>query len=179
MPATPYASFSHAGIHLRTPTKSDLPTLLRLRNDDGTRTHLTDARILSEADQEAWLSKIGWITGRIYLVAYSSEHSVIGVVRMDEHDTINQSIRIGADVLPELRRNGFATKIYKAVLRYLFDDMNLHRVWLCVLATNDAARSLYYKVGFRDEGRYREAVFRGGRYIDYVIMSILRPEWKA
>ena len=37
----------------------------------------------------------------------------------------------------------------------------------------------YRKLGFVEEGRLREAEFRRGRYLDVILMSILRPEWEA
>ena len=34
----------------------------------------------------------------------------------------------------------------------------------------------YKQVGFRDEGRMRQAVYRDGRYLDVVMLGILREE---
>jgi RimJ/RimL family protein N-acetyltransferase len=55
--------------------------------------------------------------------------------------------------------------------------MNLNRIWLRVLGTNLRAVRCYEKTGFIHEGAMREAEFRENRYIDVVIMSILRSEW--
>ena len=97
---------------------------------------------------------------------------------MDEVDHINRSIRVGADVVPALRGKGFGKAIYSAIKKYCFDYLNMHRVWLAVLEANERAIGLYRKVGFKEEGRYREAVFRDGRYQDYILMSILEVEYR-
>jgi len=33
--------------------------------------------------------------------------------------------------------------------------------------------------GFVEEGRLREHVFKGGKYVDYVYMGLLAQEWQA
>jgi len=40
------------------------------------------------------------------------------------------------------------------------------------------AKRLYEKVGFKEEGIMREAIFRNGVYHDYVVMSILEDEYR-
>jgi RimJ/RimL family protein N-acetyltransferase len=57
--------------------------------------------------------------------------------------------------------------------------MNLNRLWLLVLESNAHAIRLYQKQGFRLEGRMRQAVFRDGRYVDYLVMSILDGEYRT
>jgi len=47
-----------------------------------------------------------------------------------------------------------------------------------VLETNQHAKRLYEKQGFITEGRLRDAVFRDGKYVDYIIMSILETEYQ-
>ena len=54
----------------------------------------------------------------------------------------------------------------------------MHRVWLAVLSTNKIAYNMYQKHGFKEEGVYREAVFRDGKYHDYIIMSVLEEEFR-
>lgn len=171
------AHFEHLGIHLRVPGKNDIEAIQRLRNDVTTWTHLTDPRPLGPGDQKAWIESLSMRSGRFYFVASDETYPFIGLVRMDEFDTLNRSIRVGADIVPELRGKGYGILLYKGIKRYCFDFMNVHRVWLAVLETNGHALRLYEKQGFRVEGKYREAVFRDGKYLDYILMSILENEY--
>jgi RimJ/RimL family protein N-acetyltransferase len=54
----------------------------------------------------------------------------------------------------------------------------MHRIWLRVHEDNIRAIRCYHKVGFVNEGQKRDAEFKNGKYIDIVLMSVLRPEWK-
>jgi RimJ/RimL family protein N-acetyltransferase len=171
--------FTFKGIHFRVPEEPDLDVTQSLRNDDSTWIHLSDPKPIGPADQKAWLGSIGWKNGRMYFVAYDEENPFVGLVRMDEYDSQNRSLRIGLDVLPELRGRGYGGRIYEAMMCYAFDHLNIHRLWLAVLSTNQYAMRLYEKWGFKEEGRYREAIFRHGQYRDYILMSILEHEYRS
>jgi RimJ/RimL family protein N-acetyltransferase len=45
-----------------------------------------------------------------------------------------------------------------------------------VLSFNDIALDLYMKMGFIEEGVQRQAIYRNGQYIDYIMMSLLKDE---
>lgn len=77
------------------------------------------------------------------------------------------------------RGRGIGSFAMQGMLRHAFQDLNLHRVWLRVLAGNETAIALYRKFGFREEGVHREAVFKDGRYQDMLQMGILAPEYRA
>lgn len=66
-----------------------------------------------------------------------------------------------------------------AVVDYGFRQLNLHRVCLTVLKTNERAIDLYNKLGFKTEGILRDEQFRDGHYIDVLVMSILEHEWTS
>lgn len=163
----------------RLPEAGDLQTIQNLRNDESTWVHLGDPRPVGPADQQAWLQSIGWKNGKMYLVAYNEEFPFIGLVRLDEHDTQNRSIRVGLDVLKDLRDRGLGGGIYRALMAYAFDELNIHRLWLAVLESNPRAMALYEKWGFSKEGCYRKAIWRHGTFQDYVIMSILENEYRS
>lgn len=167
------------GIGIRPVEERDLARIASLRNDQDTWAFLGDPRPLFESDQKAWFASLGSRAGRYYFVAGSHEKPFIGLVRMDEHDLINRSIRVGADVVPELRNQGFGKAIFRLIKLYCFGHLGVHRVWLLVLGTNARAKRLYLGQGFREEGSLREAVYRGGQYVDYVSMSILEKEWNG
>jgi RimJ/RimL family protein N-acetyltransferase len=63
------------------------------------------------------------------------------------------------------------------ILRFAFNEMNLHRVTLTVLDYNERAQRMYAACGFREEGRLRESKYRDGRYVDKIVMGILKSEF--
>ncbi len=55
----------------------------------------------------------------------------------------------------------------------LYNELNLHRVFLKVFTFNERAVKLYEKLGFVTEGKMREALYREGKWHD-MMMSILQ-----
>jgi RimJ/RimL family protein N-acetyltransferase len=74
---------------------------------------------------------------------------------------------------------GYGTDAMMTLLRFAFEQMNLHKVALGVFDFNERARTVYRRCGFVEEGRHREDVFQDGRYLDVVRMSVLRREFEA
>lgn len=69
---------------------------------------------------------------------------------------------------------GYGREAVNLLLDYAFRLRNLRRVWLEVHAANERAIRAYRSCGFVEEGRMREHVWLGGRYVDNVIMGVLR-----
>jgi RimJ/RimL family protein N-acetyltransferase len=75
--------------------------------------------------------------------------------------------------------NGFGTEATALMVEHAFSELGLHRVSLSVFAFNERAVRAYTRVGFVDEGRAREAIWRDGRWWDEIHMSVLEPEWRT
>lgn len=73
---------------------------------------------------------------------------------------------------------GFGTEAMQMILRYGFEELNLHRVSLSVFAYNTRGIRSYEKAGFKEEGRIRQFMVREGQTWDLIIMGILRSEWE-
>lgn len=86
---------------------------------------------------------------------------------------------LGIILGPEHTGHGYGSDAVRVLLRYAFQEMNLHRVELSVWGFNTDARRAYERCGFVVEGRRREAVFHAGRYHDDVVMGVLASEWNA
>ena len=164
--------FIDQGLRIAALEESDLEFCKELRNDPDTWRYLTDISFLTSSGQRSWYQGLQGDKSRKYFIVWEQEERV-GLLRCDEIDHLNRSIRIGADVVKEHRGKGIGTRIYKLFLGYCFNYLNMHRVWLEVLSTNEIAIKLYKNVGFELEGIKRDAIFRDGKYIDYIIMSKL------
>jgi RimJ/RimL family protein N-acetyltransferase len=72
--------------------------------------------------------------------------------------------------------NGMGREISSAVLAYGFNELNMNRIELSVLASNTRALRLYEGLGFAREGLKRQAQYRNGEYLDVVMMALLKAE---
>jgi RimJ/RimL family protein N-acetyltransferase len=74
---------------------------------------------------------------------------------------------------------GYGSDAMRIVLRFAFQELNMHRVSLDVVASNARAMRSYEKCGFVTEGRVRGANQRLGTREDLVKMGLLRRDWQA
>jgi RimJ/RimL family protein N-acetyltransferase len=77
------------------------------------------------------------------------------------------------------RRKGFGKEAVGLALRFAFHELGLSRISLDVIADNLPAIALYLGLGFQEEGRARERVYRDGKTSDLIYMGLLRREWEA
>lgn len=106
---------------------------------------------------------------------------MIGEIILGDIDTDVQSASINMLMLPNYRGRGYGSEAIYEVLKFAFDPAgaNLHRVGLDVLTINPRARMLYESLGFREEGRLRDAYRDGDGWCDAIVMSILADEFVA
>ena len=162
---------------MRSVARKDLGFLLDLRNDPTTWMQLVNIGFLNEAQQDKWYQSLADTSKQFYIIEEPIQSVPIGIIKVDEIDQLNRSLRVGADIARAHRGQGYGTKTYRMLLEFCFHHLNAHRVWLEVLESNSVGIALYKKIGFKEEGRLREAVFRNGIYQDCVVMSILESEY--
>jgi len=71
---------------------------------------------------------------------------------------------------------GYCLEATRLMVKFAFDDMNLHRVYLKVNENNIYGIKCFEKVGFKKEGILREHRYYGGKYSNDLIMGIIRGE---
>jgi [ribosomal protein S5]-alanine N-acetyltransferase len=72
---------------------------------------------------------------------------------------------------------GFASEAARAVLRFAFNELRLHRVDAMHLVRCAAAGAVLRKVGMRREGILRERVRKSGGFEDVALCAMLAQEW--
>jgi RimJ/RimL family protein N-acetyltransferase len=71
---------------------------------------------------------------------------------------------------------GYCTEAGRAVLRYAFGQLHLHRVHARHLTHNPASGRVMQKLGMRHEGRLRQHVKKWDEFFDVEVYGILRSE---
>lgn len=89
----------------------------------------------------------------------------------------HRSTEVGIDILPSFQGKGYGREAIEWALDYAFRRAGLHRVRIRAFEWNTGALRLYEKVGFKIEGREREALWHEGRFWDSVELGMLEGEW--
>jgi putative acetyltransferase len=78
---------------------------------------------------------------------------------------------MGMMVHPDYWGQGIGSRLMEAVIDLADNYLNLVRIELEVYPDNERAIALYRKYGFQEEGRKRKYAFRGGEYVDTLVMA--------
>lgn len=71
---------------------------------------------------------------------------------------------------------GYGREVVRLLFDYAFQHMNMNRVWLNTHSENERAIRCYKACGCAEEGRLRQHIWVNGRYVDRVVMGVLRGE---
>jgi len=105
--------------------------------------------------------------------------TVIGMINANAIEEHHRSTEI--DIVighPAYRERGYGSDAIREFLRFLFDIVGLHRVWLATYEYNARARHVYEKLGFTEEGLLRETDYVDGRWVNSVVYGILEHEFR-
>jgi RimJ/RimL family protein N-acetyltransferase len=168
-------------VRLRSIEQEDLPTFVRWFNDPEVRQYLMMYEPMSMAKEERWFEEM---LERKNDFVFAIEAQIgeqwvpIGNVGLHRIDWKNRTAVFGIALGEKAYwGQGFGTDATRTMLRFAFEELNLHRVELEVFDFNSRAMRSYEKAGFRHEGTRRQALFRHGRYHDVHLMSILQSEY--
>ncbi|BAS27788.1 acetyltransferase [Limnochorda pilosa] len=161
--------------------RADLPVYARWFSDPGLQALVNPGVVFpyTEEDEEKWYEEAvrrPRAEGRGYTFAIRLREGdrLIGNVSLANVDAKNRSATYGIAIAdPAARGQGYGREATELILRFGFRELNLHRIQLWVFAYNERAIRMYREIGFQEEGRRRESIFRDGRYHDDLLMAIL------
>ncbi len=144
------------------------------RRTTGTTTEFTRAQV------DAWCATVADLPGRIDLaITANGSDEYLGEIVLNDIDEVVGSANLRLVMRPAYRGRGYGTEAIELVLGLAFDGIGLHRVELDVLSINGRAHSLYENIGFRVEGRLRDAYRDGDGWCDAILMAMLEDEYRA
>lgn len=170
-------------IKLRAVELSDVDRYVAWLNDREVTRHLQRRYQLSRLAEENWLRKddtklIGFAGGNYAIETKDGVH--IGSVGFHYANPENRKATLGIAIGDKAYwSKGYGTDAILTLLRFGFDEMNLHRIDLGVDADNARAIACYWKCGFVEEGRLRDTRYVRGQHRDQLWMGILREEFHA
>lgn len=168
-------------VTLRPIRATDLPAMREWFRDTATARTWGRAPIIADtAFEEDLAGKFSRFGASGYFAIEDVQGQLIGRAEYEHLDPIDRTaevmIMLGS---PASRGKGAGTDALVTLLAHLFRDRQAERVWLTVLAWNEAAIRAYEKVGFVHEGRLIEDCWVDGEPHDQLVMGILRTEFEA
>jgi RimJ/RimL family protein N-acetyltransferase len=92
-------------------------------------------------------------------------------------DNQNQHAELGYWIGLPHWGNGYATEAATEVLRYGFEDLQLHRIFASHFAHNPASGGILKKLGMHYEGCQRQHLRKWDQFVDSELYGLLRQEW--
>lgn len=103
----------------------------------------------------------------------------IGDVAFGVKEDDPRQCSVGFTIASAHQRNGYASEALTALLDYLFEDVDMHRVVADCDTENIGSWKTLEKLGFRREAHYVESFLQNSEYRSEYFYGLLQREWRA
>lgn len=169
---------------LRPVGRKDIEYFLKWFNDPEVTQYLSMYMPMTEMAEEKYIEELGTagVANRAVFVIEaieSNKSKPIGNVSLSnihpkDHNAVF-GIAIGEK---DYWSKGYGTEAAQIIIRYGFEQLNLHRISSFVFSFNERSIRMHLKAGFIEEGRRKESIYINGAYHDSVTFGLLRKEWR-
>jgi RimJ/RimL family protein N-acetyltransferase len=151
-------------------------------NDDASDTIVGLKRYVSLETEKNWILQAisNHENGKVFrfVICMEGEHKAVGLVTVSDIDLINKSCSIANMVDPGCPGLGLGRKGLIMVIKYMMENLGIQRVSCKILEYNIASRKSVSKVGMKEEGVLRQAIYKNGKFHNIVCYSILKDEFE-
>ena len=169
---------------LRQITKADHDDWLAVWHSPGALDYLIDfdgkpqAAVASEIID--WAERIvREKSGIRWAITLKPADRMIGSCGFHLYERRHRRAEIGYELHSDYWRRGIMSEAAQAVLRFCFEQLDLHRAEADVVEGNVASAALLKKVGFTLEGVWRDRVFKRGAFHSLWQFGLLASEFRA
>lgn len=161
-------------ILLRPMTEKDTENIVRWRNEAFVRENFIYQKPFTVEGHKHWAETMVNTGRAVQFIICTKEEKPVGSVYLRDidrtHNKAEYGIFIGEE---EALSKGYGSEAAELMIRYAFEELHLHKLYLRVLAGNERAKKSYEHAGFVQEGYFRDDVLLPGGYQDVIFMGIL------
>ncbi len=173
------------GVHLRHPSMTHFEEWAALREDS--RAFLTPWEPTWPADdltRTAFRRRMRRYTKDIkddqaypFFVFRNLDNRIVGGCTISNvRRGVTQSCSLGYWIGQSFIRKGLMTAAVRALIPYVFEALDLHRLEAACLPNNEASKQLLKKVGFTEEGHARSYLKINGTWRDHLLFAIVKGD---
>lgn len=106
------------------------------------------------------------------------ENKIVGRVKVNEISHRDNFVELAYDIAPDFRCRGLMTEAVQAVIKFLFNEINVNRIYEHIRVNNHASNRVVQKIGMKLEGVLRNHFIESdGSYTDVNIYGLLKDEY--
>jgi [ribosomal protein S5]-alanine N-acetyltransferase len=116
-------------------------------------------------------------TGMYWLMQSTTSNQSMGVIGLNNLSIVHKKAELGFWLLPQFWNKGFTTEASKAMLNFCFNNLQLNRIEATVETENIASIDTIQKLGFTQEGTFKEYEINNGKFINLMMFALLKSEF--
>lgn len=161
---------------LRSLSESDLPLILKWRNDLAIRMSMFSTNEITEEEHLAWFARLQASHTSLCYIYENEQGSPEGVVNFTELNEKNGSAFWGFYTSPTAKP-GTGTKLGRDAMNEAFTVRGLRKLSAEVLENNSKSIKLHQRLGFNQEGFFRAHHLTSSGYVGVLRFGIISSEW--
>lgn len=134
---------------------------------------------VSNLMQKQWMENFRNSLQSIKLMIELENSRTIGMVMLENLDWKNRTAEIGCKMSAKLkdRIKGDMQYALKGIIKYAFEELGMECICGTILEDNFFSRNLCKKVGFIEEGILRKRVYKRGKFMNLISVSLLKEDF--
>ena len=113
-----------------------------------------------------------------FAIVLRSDDTFIGTISLGYQFKKDESMQLGYWLGRDYWNCGYCTEAARAVVKFAFEVLGLHRIFSRHFAGNPASGRVLQKTGMKHEGTLREAYNKSGRFENLECYGILKSEYR-
>lgn len=163
-------------VELRSITLEDTQNILKWRNSPSVKKNFCIQEDLTKETHLKWFhNKILQKEVAQFIIIDKTSNKPVGSTYLRDIDMHNKKAEFGIFIGEESARGkGIGTISTKLTIKYGFEELGLHKIYLRVFSNNAQAIKAYEKADFEYEGTAKDdVILPDGNYQDITFMSII------
>ncbi|WP_230874949.1 GNAT family N-acetyltransferase [Lysinibacillus cavernae] len=166
---------------LRKGIVGDCKDIFELYSDENVVKYLplTSFKSVEDAmDEINWYDKIfKEQIGLRWVIEETKTKKVIGTCGYLNYEKVHNRIEIGYDLSPQYWGKGIMQEALSNIIHFAFSSMGINKIEAKIEPENKSSLRLVEKLNFCKEGVLRQHEYEKGKYVDLVILSLLKSDY--
>jgi ribosomal-protein-serine acetyltransferase len=138
---------------------------------DTTRSELDSKAFIDDAMQKYFKGE-----GVVHGIWY--DNTLVGCIGINDISQAHRKAALGYWLDQAYQDRGIMTRASRQMISYAFTDLKLNRMEILCASRNYRSRAVAQRLGFYQEAVLREYYWQHGEYVDMLLYSMLRRDWK-